>query len=383
MKFTIDKGDFSALTGWAASALAARPAVPVAGGIRIAAAAGIVSVTGTDYESTCRAAAAADIEADGVAVVPGRFLAQLATQLPKQLVTFTVDAAEAKITCGPQRWTLPLLPADEFPDMAVMPAPAVTMAAADFAEAVAAVACAASTDDTLPMLTAVRVEFDPDGGVWLAATDRYRLHAARVAGTLEGDPPPPLQLPAKVLRAYVKGADQKVTIGVAGPADALVAGIADGNRQLVTRTIGGEFVKWRGRFTAPGGLTVTVDTALTAAAAAHCSVAAAKGTGIILTFDGNGSVDVKAADGGLEGFETVPGVGYDGDPFSVAVNPAYFADVLAGCGPRARITITSPTKPLLVTPAPASTDGDNQDHDDDGPLDGTFTAIVVPIRATV
>jgi DNA polymerase-3 subunit beta len=383
MKFTIDQPDFSALAAWAASALAPRPAVPVAGGIMISAAAGIVTFAGTDYESTCRSSAAADVEGPGTVVVPGKFLAEVAGHLPRQPVTFTVDedAPEAKLACGPQRWTLPLLPADEFPSMAEMPPTAVTVTAADFAEAVTAVACAASADDTLPTLTAVNVEFDPDGTVWLAATDRYRLHAAWVAGTLDGEPPPSLLLPAKVLRAYARGADQKVTIGVAGEPGAQLAGLADGNRQLVTRTIPGEFVKWRDRFTVPAGaVTVTVDTALTAAAAGHCSVAAAPGTGIILNFDGAGGLDVMAADGGAEGFETVPGAGYDGDPFSLAINPRYFADVLAGCGPRACLTITSPVKPLLVTPAPAAAPGDDGQPSADAPPPGAFTAMVVPIR---
>ena len=375
MKFTIDQPDFSALTAWAASALAPRPAVPVAGGIRIAAAAGIVSVTGTNYDVTARAHAAADVETDGVAVVPGKFLAEVARILSRQPVTVTTDGAgEAKITCGAQRWTLPLLPANEFPDMAEMPKPAVTMAAVDFAEAVTAVTCAASTDDTLPMLTAVRVEFDPDGTVWLIATDRYRLHSARVTGTLDSDPPPALLLPAKVLRTYAKGADQKVTIGVAGSDGSLMAGVADGNRELVIRTMAGEFPTWRQRMIPAGNLMVTVDVALTVAAAEHCALAADDGAGIRLDFGGAGSLDVTAAGGGSEGIETVPAVTYDGDPFTMQVNPAYFTAALAGCGPRARLTISSATKPMFITPAPADPDGDDTGVPDD------FTALMVPIR---
>ena len=49
-----------------------------------------------------------------------------------------------------------------------------TVAGDDFAAAVAQVAVAAGRDDTLPVLTGIRIEIDGDQ-LTLAATDRYRL----------------------------------------------------------------------------------------------------------------------------------------------------------------------------------------------------------------
>ena len=55
-----------------------------------------------------------------------------------------------------------------------MPTTAGTVDSAEFATAVGQVAIAAGRDDTLPMLTGVRLEIDGDR-LTLAATDRYRL----------------------------------------------------------------------------------------------------------------------------------------------------------------------------------------------------------------
>lgn len=388
MKFTIAQDDLAAMTGWAASALAPRPADPVTAGILITAAAGTIAVTGTCYDTTGRAHAVADVEADGTALVPGKFLAAMVGNLPKRepvTVDASPDAGVAVITCGPARWTMPMLPAAEYPVMPEMPPAAATMNATDFAEAVAAVACAASTDDTLPMLTCVAIEVAGDG-LTLVATDRYRLHVARVAATLEGDPPEgPLLIPARVLAAYAKAADGKVTLGVGGTEDTPWVGLADGGRMLVIRPLAGDYPKWRNQVARVAGeqgqFTATLDADLTGKAADRCSLAAEKNTGMKLEFDGTGTASVAAAiSDGPTGTETVPGVGYDGQAFTLRVNPKWLTDALAACGsPRAAITLTSPVKPFIVTPVPP---GDGEDSGDDpaAPLDGPFTAVLVPIR---
>ena len=66
------------------------------------------------------------------------------------------------------------MPVEDYPTLPTMPTTAGTVDSAAFATAVAQVAIAAGRDDTLPMLTGVRLEIDGDQ-LTLAATDRYRL----------------------------------------------------------------------------------------------------------------------------------------------------------------------------------------------------------------
>src|SRR5699024_9338478 len=63
---------------------------------------------------------------------------------------------------------------EEYPQLPTMPPVAGSVAADVFAEAIGQVTVAASKDDTLPLLTGVKVEISGET-MTLMATDRYRL----------------------------------------------------------------------------------------------------------------------------------------------------------------------------------------------------------------
>src|SRR5690625_15099 len=66
------------------------------------------------------------------------------------------------------------MPVDDYPALPQMPEISGTIDSDVFTEAVAQVSIAASRDETLPLLTGVRVEIENDK-LTLLATDRYRL----------------------------------------------------------------------------------------------------------------------------------------------------------------------------------------------------------------
>ena len=72
------------------------------------------------------------------------------------------------------RFSLLTMPVDEYPSLPQMPDVAGTVAGDVFTAAVAQVTTAASRDETLPILTGVRMEIEGDR-VTLLSTDRYRL----------------------------------------------------------------------------------------------------------------------------------------------------------------------------------------------------------------
>ena len=89
-------------------------------------------------------------------------------------VDFSVDGPRVTIVGGSARFTLPTMPVEDYPPLPEMPGASGTVDAATFAEAVAQTVIAAGRDDTLPMLTGIRVEIEGDR-LTLAATDRFRL----------------------------------------------------------------------------------------------------------------------------------------------------------------------------------------------------------------
>lgn len=78
------------------------------------------------------------------------------------------------MVCGSSRFTLHTLPVEEYPALPEMPTATGTVPGEVFASAAAQVAIAAGRDDTLPVLTGVRIEIEGET-VTLASTDRYRF----------------------------------------------------------------------------------------------------------------------------------------------------------------------------------------------------------------
>src|SRR5690606_25031826 len=84
------------------------------------------------------------------------------------------------LTCGASRFTLLTMPVDDYPALPALPELTGSIDADVFAEAVAQVTIAASRDETLPLLTGVRVEIEGEK-MTLLATDRYRLALRELA----------------------------------------------------------------------------------------------------------------------------------------------------------------------------------------------------------
>ena len=186
MKFRVERDALADAVTWAARSLASRPTLPVLAGLLLRVDDDLLTVSGFDLEASTEVELRGDRRRSGQALVSGRLLADITRALPPHPVDVTVDGTRLTIACGSARFTLPTMPVDDYPKLPVMPTTAGTVDGAEFAAAVAQVAIAAGRDDTLPMLTGVRLEIDGDK-LTLAATDRYRL-AVRELAWNPGDP---------------------------------------------------------------------------------------------------------------------------------------------------------------------------------------------------
>src|SRR3954452_20893267 len=220
MKIRIERDPLADAVAWAARILPQKSQLPVLAGLRLDAdSAGALRLSGFDYEVSAEAELDVMVSEAGSVLVPGRLLAYISRSLPAgQAVDVATDGSRVQVSCGSARFTLPTLPLDEYPSLPAMPEVSGTLGSDAFAAAVASVAIAAGRDDTLPVLTGVRVEIDGED-VTLAATDRYRL-AVR---TLRWQPvDPSLQatalVPARTLAEAAKSltAGAEVTLALAG-----------------------------------------------------------------------------------------------------------------------------------------------------------------------
>ena len=181
-------------------------------------------------------------------LVPGRLLAEITRALPPHPVDITAEGPRLSIACGNARFSLPTLPVEDYPSLPSMPSSAGLVDSDVFAEAVGQVAVAAGRDDTLPMLTGVRLEIEGDL-ITLAATDRYRLAVREFAWRPETPGMSAAVLvPARTLadaaKTLTSGPEIVLSLSSGGSGEGIL-GLSGKDRQTTTRLLDAEFVKYR------------------------------------------------------------------------------------------------------------------------------------------
>ena len=180
MKIRLDRDVLAEAVQWAARSLPTRPSVPILAGLMVKASANQVVMSSFDYETSAQITVKAEVTDDGVALVSGRLLADIARSLPAKPVEITADDTKMELVCGTARFTLQTLPVADYPALPEMPDATGTIASDDFARAVSQVVVAAGRDELLPVFTGVRMEIEGDT-LSLLATDRYRMALKEVA----------------------------------------------------------------------------------------------------------------------------------------------------------------------------------------------------------
>lgn len=333
MKVRIDH-DWAELVGWAARVLPSRATtqLQVLAGLLLDATGGVLKVAAFDYEVAAQGEIAAVVAEEGRALVNGKLLAEISRALPIAPVDLHVDGTRLVVTCEKSRFALPTMPLDDYPTLPTMPATSGLIGGADFAAAVAQVAPAAGRDDTLPVLTGVRLEVDGDT-LTFAATDRYRLAVRTLkwrpgAGDLPADALIPAGTLADVAKASSKATELTIAVGTGRSGEAL-AGFAAGGRLTTTRLLEGKFPPYRKLLPDTLPLTAELTIAPLADAIRRVALVAARTAPVQLTFTPDHLVLEAGRGDEAQASETLP-VTYAGPELTVAFNPSYLLDGLAG-----------------------------------------------------
>lgn len=354
MKFRVERDVLAEAVAWAARSLPARPPVPVLAGLMLDAntdGGGRLVLSSFDYEVSARVEIVADIAEPGVALVSGRLLADISRSLPARPVEVTTDAAKVVVTCGSSRFTLLTLPVEDYPALPEMPGASGSLRGDAFAAAVAQVSVAAGRDDTLPVLTGVRLEIEGET-ITMAATDRYRLAVRDLAWTPEQSGLSAIALvPARTLSETARslsGAD-KVTVALAaGGAGEGLVGFEGGGRRTTSRLLDGEFPKYKSLLPSESASVATVETASLIESVRRVALVAERNTPIRLSFAG-GEVTLEAGTGDeAQASESLDAM-LTGDDISIAFNPSYLLDGLNALdGSHAELRFTASTRPAVL-----------------------------------
>lgn len=364
MKFRIDRDALAEAVAWTARTLPPRPPVPVLAGMHLVAGEidgrDRLKLSAFDYEVSAQVSTDIDVEEAGTALVSGRLLAEISRSLPAHPVELATDGAKVMLTCGSAKFTLLTMPVEDYPSLPEMPPAAGSVGSDEFAAAVSQVAIAAGRDDTIPMLTGVRVEIEGDT-VTLASTDRYRLAVRELHWKPEHlDFSAVALVPAKTLadtaKSLTSGAEVSIALGGEG-----MIGFEGGGRRTTSRLLDGDFVKYRSLLPSEYAGLAEVQTSSFIEAVKRVSLVAERNTPVRLSFS-QGEVVLEAGTGeeaqAVEALEA----SLEGDDIDIAFNPGFLLDGLAAISSDvARLSFTTPTKPAVLTGKPPA-DGANPNY---------------------
>jgi DNA polymerase-3 subunit beta len=373
VKIRVERDALADAVAWAARSLPARPPVPVLAGLLLDADEQTLSLSGFDYEVSARVDVEASIDEPGRVLVSGRLLNDIARSLPSRPVELVTEGQKVVVTCGSARFTLLTLPVEDYPSLPEMPGATGTVAAAELAAAVAQVSIAAGRDDTLPVLTGVRVEIEGQT-VTLAATDRYRLAVRELAWTPEESGLSAVALvPARTLadtaKALAGSGSVTVALAATGTGEGLV-GFEGSGRRTTSRLLDGEFPKYRSLLPSESASVATIETASFVESVKRVALVAERNTPIRLAFS-DGMLTLEAGTGDeAQASESIEAT-LDGDAITIAFNPGYLLDGLGALdAPFARLSFTTPTKPAVLVGAPAA----------DGESISSYRYLLMPVR---
>lgn len=349
--FTVPAGALHAACDWAARACPSKAVVPILQGILIEAHDDRVTMSGFDYDRHASVTVDALVSEPGRVLLPGRLLASVAGVAAKGSdVVVESTGGSVRVVAGRARWSIPVLPVEDYPKLSLMPQQVGSVRPEVFAEAVGQVAVAAGRDDTLPMLTGIRLEID-GAKLTMAATDRFRL-AVRELEWEPGDMglSTAVLVPAKTLADATKTLAGGDIVQLALADKDGMLGLLCGNRQLTTRLLDSEFPKYRSLLPSNHTSEAVVQVGAFTEAVKRVSLVAERSAQVKLEFGDDTLRLVAGDDDGNNAEEQIPRT-LEGDPLSIAFNPHYLLDMLSVMRTeQVHLGFTAPNRPALARP---------------------------------
>lgn len=367
MRFTVNRDVFSESVSFAVKLLPQRPTQPLLSGVLIEADGHELTISSFDYEVSARTTITADVTEGGRALVSGRLLSEIAQRLPHSDVQVSLKENRVEVRCGSASFSLPAMPAEEYPQVPRVHTISGAVPAIEFAEAIGQVSMAASKDDVTPVITGVQFEVG-ENSLTLTATDRYRVATRSIDWENEGVQETLTALvPSKIVTEVGKtfANDGQVSVSI----------VKDGERELVAFTGGAKTVTSlliKGNYPPVGRLFPTeidnfavVNTAELLEAVGRVGLVLEREAALRFSF-AEGTVTLEAA--GTEAAQAIETVDAHlvGEDMVVSLKPQFLIDGLrATHSEYARIAFTrtdTPGKPgpVLITSQSSREEADQQ-----------------------
>lgn len=375
MLFTVDRDVLAEAVTWTARTLPVRPASPILAGVRISARDQTLHLSSFDYEVSANSEIPATVDDQGEVLVSGRLLADISKALPAKPVRVELEGQKVNLTCGSSRFSLALMPLDEYPQLPSQPDSRGSVDAQVFAQAIGQVSVAASRDDTLPLLTGVRLEIEGER-MTLLATDRYRL-ALREFTWQPSDPQysEAALVKARILTDVAKSMTGGTSIDIglsreSQPGASSLIGFTAGGRRTTSTLMDGDYPPVRRLFPESTRIRAVCERHSLLEAVRRVSLVAERKTSVRLAFS-EGQVVLEAGQGDNAQASEAIEARLDGEDIATAFNPQFLLDGLSVVDTDYVVFgFTHPSKAVVLT-GQTAVDGGAVDY---------FRYLLMPIR---
>ena len=340
MKLTIERATLVKSLAHVQSVVERRTTIPILSNLRLEAGGGQLGITATDMDLAVVEKVAAAVAGDGVTTASAHMLYDIVRKLPEGAqIALEVGAGGDHLTLesGQARFSLPTLPAEEFPAMAEDDfAHDFVLAAASLRRMIDKTRFAISTEETRYYLNGIYLHAaqGEDGAVLRAvATDGHRLSRVDVPLPEGGVDIPGVIVPRKSVgevRKLIDEVDGDVAVSLSENKVRFVFG----DIVLTSKLIDGAFPDYGGEFTDAVDRVATISTEKTRSV----KLALAKGRLVIsASSPESGSASEELA------------VDYDADEIEIGFNSRYLLDVTGQVdGERIRFSMADALSPTIL-----------------------------------
>ena len=358
LRAQVNPRQFAAAVAEVARIIPGKPVVPIMAGIKLGTDDGVLTVSASDFDTTMTVTLDASGANDGMVVVSGRLLANVAKTLPAKPVHLRATDSVLELRCGSIRMTMPLMPSEDYPSPPTVPPTVATIDAGDLATLVARTAVAGDPTGAHAIVAFSGLRLIADGDrVMAIATDRYRVAIGRAAWSPVADIIPSVLVPLRPLMDAVKAMDGDGTVTIGQGLGTF--SLATASRSVIIRLIDGkEFPDAiAGKCTDPLDCPARVPAAgLVAAVKRTTALQTDRGAGRIeIAFDAVGyrvRSDDLTSDGVGTGAELteVVDVDHGGPAVAIGIRPHWLLDAIDSLGTElVDVSITDPRHGVLIT----------------------------------
>lgn len=333
MRLLIERGELLRTLGHVASVVERRTTIPVLSNLLLRAEDGTIELKGTDLEREVVETGPGEVMQPGASTVSAHLLHDIVRKLPDGTqVELTIEGEEQRLalTSGQSRFYLPVLSADEFPDLAAGEMPhRFSMEARDLKRLIEKTRFAISTEEIRYYLNGIYLHTaETEQGMMLraVATDGHRLAQVELPVPDGATGMPGIIVPRKTVQELYRLIEDTDNLVEVALSDSRIQ-FTSGSVVMTSKLIDGTFPDYDRVIPQGNDKRMLVSNQSFATAVDRvATVSADRGRAVKLSLgDNNLTLSVVNPDGGSATEELA--VEYDSEPLEIGFNARYLLDI--------------------------------------------------------